>query len=60
MTLSSETGKRSTRAMCGPDPYLFEGLAPDPYEILAAYDDLGGFGFVELNLDHDSTWATYR
>jgi hypothetical protein len=54
VTLSSETGKRSTRAMCGPNPYVFEGLAPDPYEILAAYDDLGGFGFVELTLDHDS------
>jgi hypothetical protein len=54
VTLSSETGKRSTRTKCGPRPYLFEGLAPGPYEILATYDDPGGFGFVELSLDHDS------
>ena len=54
VTLSSETGKRSTRTMCGPRPYVFEGLAPGPYEILATYDDPGGFGFVELSLDHDS------
>jgi hypothetical protein len=54
VNLSSETGKRSTRTKCGPRPYLFEGLAPGPYEILATYDDPGGFGFVELSLDHDS------
>jgi hypothetical protein len=54
VTLSSETGKRSTRVKCGPRPYVLEGLAPGPYEILATYDDPGGFGFVELSLDHDS------
>ena len=55
VTLSSETGKRSTRVVCGSlAPYVMEGLAPGPYEILASYEDLGGFGFVELSLDHDS------
>jgi hypothetical protein len=54
VTLSSETGKRSTRAMCGPSGYVLEGLAPAPYEILATYDDPDGFGFVELSLDHNS------
>jgi hypothetical protein len=53
VTLSSETGKRSTRSACA-GSYVLEGLAPAPYEILATYDDPGGFGFVELSLDHNS------
>ncbi len=53
VTLSSETGKRSTRSACA-SSYVLEGLAPAPYEILGTYDDPGGFGFVELSLDHNS------
>ena len=37
VTLSSETGKRSTRSACA-SSYVLEGLAPAPYEILGTYD----------------------
>jgi protocatechuate 3,4-dioxygenase beta subunit len=53
VTLSSETGKRSARSACA-GSYVLEGLAPALYEILATYEDPGGFGFVELSLDHNS------
>jgi len=53
VTLSSETGKRSTRSACA-GSYVLEGLAPAAYEILGTYDDPEGFGFVELTLDHNS------
>lgn len=59
ITLSSETGRRSTRAMCG-GQYGFEGLSPAAYEIFAAYDDQGGFGFMELALDHDTDAAAIQ
>jgi protocatechuate 3,4-dioxygenase beta subunit len=53
VTLSSETGRRSMQSGCL-GSYTFEGLAPAPYEIFAAYNDNTGSGFVELQLDRDS------
>jgi len=47
VSLSSETGKRTTQAGCG-SSYAFQGLAPALYEVLA--EKIGGTdaGYIEL------------
>jgi len=51
VTLSSETIRRNTEVPCGLQ-YMFEGLAPGVYEVLAA--GAATAGYTELSLDHDS------
>jgi hypothetical protein len=53
VTLSSETGRRSTQAFCKMR-YRFDGLAPGAYEVSATLQDGSGAGFVDLFLDQDS------
>jgi hypothetical protein len=53
VTLSSETGRRSTQTACK-NRYQFDGLAPAAYEVLATTQDNAASGFIELFLDRDS------
>jgi hypothetical protein len=53
VTLSSETGRRSTQTLCKM-PYRFDGLAPGAYEVSASLQDASAAGFVDLFLDQDS------
>jgi len=53
VTLSSETGRRSTRSACNLG-YRFEGLAPGVYEVFARMQDGTSSGFTELFLERDS------
>jgi len=55
--LSSETGRRSTKAACL-ETYHFEGLAPGAYEVFASTEDGTLAGFIELFLDQDSETGT--
>jgi len=52
VTLSSETGRRTTKAGC-PGGYQFDQLAPAAYEVFAALENGSVAGFVELFLDRD-------
>jgi hypothetical protein len=55
VTLSSETGRRTTEVKCM-NTYAFEGLAPGVYQVFAAKQGEGGdAGFVEVQLDHDTS-----
>jgi hypothetical protein len=53
VTLSSETGRRSTQTTCK-NRYQFDGLAPAAYEVLATTQDTAASGFIELFLDRNS------
>jgi hypothetical protein len=53
VTLSAETGRRSTQVQCNTS-YRFEGLAPAYYEIFAHRQDGTAAGFNELFLDRDN------
>ncbi len=53
VTLSSETGRRGTQAVCK-GRYRFDGLAPGVYEVTATLLDASASGFVDLALDQDS------
>ncbi len=59
VTLSSETGLRRTETACS-YPYVFEGLAPAVYELLAMVPDSTHAGFVELFLDRDTDSANVQ
>jgi hypothetical protein len=52
VTLSSETGRRNTKAGC-PGGYQFDQLAPAVYEVFAEQETGSATGFVELFLDRD-------
>lgn len=51
--LSSETGRRSANAVCGPEGFRFDGLAPAEYEVYAETQDRSLFGFVEMFVGRD-------
>jgi hypothetical protein len=53
VTLSSETGRRSTQTSCPIGGYKFEGLAPASYEVFATLQDGAASGFIELSFDRD-------
>jgi hypothetical protein len=54
ITLSSETGRRTTQVNCM-NTYVFEGLAPGVYQVLAAKQGEGAdAGFIEVQLDHNT------
>lgn len=55
--LSSETGARSTRAACG-KTYMFEGVAPGSYQVLAA--DETDAGYIEVSLDRNTSAAAVQ
>ena len=58
ITLSSETGRKTTQAGCG-ETYQFQGLAPGAYEILGTTP--GGLaGFIELSLGGNTTSGTFN
>ena len=59
VTLSSETGRRSTQTGCS-YPYRFDGLAPGPYEVFAKLQDAPPSGFLELYVDHDTEAANVQ
>jgi protocatechuate 3,4-dioxygenase beta subunit len=59
VTLSSETGRRSTQAAAN-GGYAFEALAPGAYEVSAVLQGGGASGFVELQIDRDSTNGDIR
>jgi hypothetical protein len=59
VTLSSETGRKSTQAVCNV-PYMFEGLAPGLYEVFAELPGGTESGYTELFLDHDSESGNVR
>ena len=50
LTLSSETGRRSTQLNCN-QSYKFESLAPARYEVFGQLTDNTESGFIELDLD---------
>ena len=53
VTLTSETGKRSTQSACGM-AYGFTGLAPSRYEVLAEKAGSTDAGYLELFADRDT------
>jgi protocatechuate 3,4-dioxygenase beta subunit len=56
ITLSSETGRKSTQAGCG-GTYQFQALAPGDYEVFGT--TAGGLaGFIELSLRGNTTSGT--
>jgi len=57
VTLTSETGKRSTQSACGMT-YSFTGLAPSQYEILAEKAGSTDAGYLELFADRDTASAS--
>jgi hypothetical protein len=59
VTLSSETGRRSTEASCL-GGYRFEGLAPAGYEVFATLKDGTAAGFIELSVARDYDAATIQ
>jgi hypothetical protein len=56
VTLSSETGRRSTETACNAD-YGFDGLAPAYYEIYARLRNESAAGFIEVFLGGDHLGA---
>lgn len=56
ITLSSETGRRTTQAGCG-ETYQFQALAPGDYEILGTTPS-GLAGFIELSLSRNTNSGT--
>jgi len=60
VTLSSETGRRTTKTACPVGGYLFEGLAPADYEVFATLQDGAASGFIELFLGRDNLAATVQ
>lgn len=56
VTLSSEFSRQTVESSCG-GAFQFAGLAPANYEILAAYPDGGGYGFVERHLSQPTQLA---
>ena len=59
VTLSSETGRKSTQSACG-ESYQFEGLAPAVYEVFAETQDRALSGFIELFVDRNGVNGTVR
>jgi hypothetical protein len=60
VTLSSESGRKSTQAVCM-GTYSFEGLAPGAYEVFATFPGEGAdAGFIELQLDGSSNNGDVR
>ena len=53
VTLTSETMKRTTQALCG-ESYAFHGLSPAVYEVFGVLQNETEAGFIELFVDHDS------
>ncbi len=60
LTLSSETGRQSTRSGCPKGTYQFDGLAPAVYEVYVTLEDGTAAGFIELFLDQDNTAGTVQ
>ena len=56
VTLSSETGRRSTEAGCA-GGYRFEDLAAGAYEVFATLRDDTAAGFIELSVRRDTDAA---
>jgi hypothetical protein len=56
VTLSSETGRRSTEAGCG-GGYRFEGVAAGAYEVFATLRDGTAAGFIELPVSRNTDAA---
>lgn len=56
VTMSSETGRRSTEASCR-GGYLFEGVAAGDYEIFAALRDDSAAGFIEYSVRRNTQAA---
>ncbi|MGH9722431.1 MAG: hypothetical protein ACRD8O_19645 [Bryobacteraceae bacterium] len=60
VTLSSETGRRRAKSSCPVGSYRFDGLAPGPYEVLAALEDGAGAGFLETVVARDNNAGGVR
>jgi len=54
VTLSSETGRQTTKTDCANGYYRFEGVAPGVYEVFAVVDSGNAAGYIELFVDRDS------
>jgi hypothetical protein len=59
ITLSSDTGRRETTTECAGGAYMFEGVAPGEYELLAESPagEFSSAAHLEMHLDRDTEGA---